>query len=151
MAIRRVEGATGWAVDGDALDEFLGEPNLCRVATLDESGEPHVVPAWYWWDGSRFWIGAQVRDRKVANVRRRGRATIEVDSDIRRKRGLFARGTAQVIDGADGRREYVRVTTRMVSRYQPGQPPIETAERYGRSGEPVVIVVTPDAIVSWGR
>lgn len=142
---------SGWARDLDMLNDFLAEPNLCRIATLDASGEPHVVPAWFWWDGARFWIGAQAHDRKVEHVRRRGRATIEVDGDIRRKRGVFAQGTARVIDGAEGRREYVRITARQVLRYQPGQPPIETAERYSKSGSPVVIVVEPERVVSWGR
>lgn len=147
----RIGHATGWAVEGDLLADFLGEPNLCRLATLDARGEPHIVPAWFWWDGLRFWIGAQARDAKVAHVRRTGRATIEIDSDIRRKRGLFAQGEARVIDGEDGRREYVRVTTKMIPRYQPGRPPIETAETYARSGSPVVIVLEPERIVSWGR
>ena len=66
--------ASGWAADPKALNEFLAEPNLARMATVDEDGEPHVVPAWYWWDGESFWIGAQATDQKVANARRRGRA-----------------------------------------------------------------------------
>lgn len=151
MSTVRVEGATGWAVDAALLAEFLAEPNLCRLATLDEDGEPHVVPAWYWWDGARFWIGAQATDRKVANVRRRGRATVEIDSDIRRKRGILVHGAARVIDGAEGRREYVRITAQQVLRYQMGKPPIETAERYAQSGSPVVIVVVPERTLSWGR
>jgi PPOX class probable F420-dependent enzyme len=141
----------GWATDEAAMDDFLGEPNLCRVATVDRDGEPHVVPAWYWWDGRSFHVGAQAADRKVANVRRTGRAAIEVDGDIRRKRGLLARGSAVVIDGEDGLREYVRITTEQVRRYQPDRPPHETAERYARSGRPVVIVVTPEHVISWGR
>jgi nitroimidazol reductase NimA-like FMN-containing flavoprotein (pyridoxamine 5'-phosphate oxidase superfamily) len=146
-----VRDVRGWAADADALADFLEEPNLCRVATVDEDGAAHVVPAWFWWDGERFWVGAQAGDRKVANVRRTGRATIEVDGDIRRKRGLFAQGLAWVVDGDDGAREYVRITARQVARYQPDKPPNETAEKYGRSGTPVVIVVAPDRIVSWGR
>jgi PPOX class probable F420-dependent enzyme len=143
--------ARGWAADPQLLDEFLAEPNLCRVATVDADGEPHVVPAWFWWDGDAFHVGAQDGDRKVANVRRSGRAAIEVDGDIRRKRGILARGRALVVDGEDGWREYVRITTEQVRRYQPDRPPRETAERYGRSGRPVVIVVTPERIISWGR
>jgi PPOX class probable F420-dependent enzyme len=149
-----VEGdvnATGWAADLEALGEFLAEPNLCRVATMDPDGEPHVVPAWFWWDGRSFHVGAQAGDRKVANVRRTGRAAIEVDGDIRRKRGVLARGGAWVVDGEDGRREYLRITTEQVRRYQPDRPPRETAERYARSGRPVVIVVTPERLLSWGR
>ena len=143
--------AAGWAADREALDEFLAEPNLCRIATVDPDGEPHVVPAWFWWDGESLHVGAQDRDRKVANVRRTGRAAVEVDGDIRRKRGILVRGRAWVIDGDDGWREYVRITTEQVRRYQPDRPPRETAERYGRSGRPVVIVVTPERVISWGR
>ena len=146
----RVE-ATGWAADVKALNEFLREPNLARVATLDEHGEPHVVPAWFWWDGESFWIGAQAEDAKVANVRRRGRAGIEIDADIRRKRGLYATGPAKVFDGAEGKREYIRITTEQVPRYQPGKPPIETARAYAEKGQPVVIQVLPDRMISWGR
>ncbi len=143
--------ASGWAADRDLLADFLAEPNLARIATIDEAGEPHVVPAWFWWDGESFWVGAQAGDRKVANVRRSGRAAIEIDADIRRKRGVLARGRAWVIDGEDGRREYLRITTEQVRRYQPDRPPHETAERYARSGRPVVIVITPERLISWGR
>lgn len=142
---------SGWPADADALDDFLAEPNLCRVATVDRDGEPHVVPAWYWWDGARFWIGAQATDRKVANVRRTGRAAIEVDSDIRRRRGILARGPARLIGGEEGRAEYLHVTAEQVRRYQPDRPPTETAARYAEKGDPVVIEVTPERIIGWGR
>lgn len=141
----------GWATDDQALRAFLDEPNLARVATLDEDGRPHVVPAWHWWDGASFWIGAQAGDHKVANVRRSGQAGIEVDADTRRKRGIFASGPASVIDGDEGIREYIRITGEQVRRYQPDRPPMETAEKYSRSGAPVVIRVTPDRLISWGR
>ena len=142
---------SGWAAGADNLRDFLDEPNLCRVATIDPAGRPHVVPAWHWWDGTTFWIGAQAGDAKVAHIRRSGQAGIEVDADTRRKRGIFATGSARVIDGPDGRREYVRITSEQIRRYQPDRPPHETAEKYSRSGEPVVIAVTPDRMISWGR
>ena len=142
---------TGWPADPDALDDFLAEPNLSRIATVDRDGALHVVPAWYWWDGARFWIGAQATDRKVANVRRAGRAAVEIDSDIRRRRGILARGPARVISGDAGRAESLRITAEQVRRYQPNRPPTETAARYAEKGSPVVIEVTPERIIGWGR
>ena len=142
---------TGWARDPAALAAFLDEPNLARVATIDEQDRPHVVPAWYWWDGGSFWIGAQARDRKVAHIRRRGTAGVEVDADIRRKRGIFGTGTARLVEGAGSRDEYIRITAEQVRRYQSGRPPLATARRYSTAGEPVVIEITPDRIISWGR
>jgi nitroimidazol reductase NimA-like FMN-containing flavoprotein (pyridoxamine 5'-phosphate oxidase superfamily) len=141
----------GWATDDDALADFLSEPNLCRIATVDKTRYAHVVPAWFWWDGDRFWIGADAADRKVANVRRTKRATIEIDSDLRRRRGIFARGAARVIQGEAGRSEYLRISAEQVRRYRPDRPAAETAERMASKGSPVVIEVTPRSIVSWGR
>jgi nitroimidazol reductase NimA-like FMN-containing flavoprotein (pyridoxamine 5'-phosphate oxidase superfamily) len=142
---------SGWAADAAALADFLNEANLCRVATVDEQGLPHVVPAWHWWDGTSFWVGAQAGDHKVAHIRARGVAGIEVDADLRRKRGIYSTGPARIIDGDEGRREYVRITVEQVKRYQPNRPPQETAERYAKAGEPVVIEVRPDRMISWGR
>jgi PPOX class probable F420-dependent enzyme len=141
----------GWASDTNALASFLEEPNLCRMATLDADGDPHVVPAWYHWDGERFYVGSQAGDHKVANVQRTGRAAIEIDGDIRRKRGVLVRGTAWIIDGAEGRSEYVRISTAQVRRYLPDRAPIEMANRMAEKGEPVVVVVDPERILSWGR
>jgi nitroimidazol reductase NimA-like FMN-containing flavoprotein (pyridoxamine 5'-phosphate oxidase superfamily) len=141
----------GWAADPDALADFLAEPNLCRLATVDEDGAAHVVPAWFWWDGRRFFVGAQADDHKVANIKRTRRASVEVDSDIRRKRGILARGSARVISGAAGRRAYVRISAEQVRRYQPDKPPLETAERMATKGSPVVVEVRPTSIVAWGR
>jgi PPOX class probable F420-dependent enzyme len=141
----------GWAADDDVLTDFLAEANLCRIGTTDRFGDVHVVPAWFWWDGERFYLGVQASDVKVANVRRSGRASVEVDSDLRRKRGILARGSARIIDGDEGRREYVRISTEQVRRYQPDRPAGETAARMVERGEPVVLEVTPERIVSWGR
>ncbi len=142
---------SGWAADPKTLADFLDEPNLCHIATVDDEGRPHVVPSWHWWDGTSFWIGAQAHDRKVAHIRARGHAGVEVDADLRRKRGLMSTGRARVIDGPEGLAEYVRITAEQVKRYQPNRPPLETAQRYSKAGEPVVIEVTPDRMISWGR
>ncbi len=91
----------GWAAEAGALDEFLQEPNLARLGTVEENGDPHLVPVWFHWDGQRFFVGSQAGDHKVANVRRTGRAAVEVDSDLRRRRGLLIQGSARVIDGPE--------------------------------------------------
>ena len=141
----------GWAADPNALAEFLDEPNLCRLATIDVTGWPHVVPAWYHWDGQRFLIGSQADDHKVGNLHRDQRASVEIDGDLRRKRGILARGRAVLMEGPSGRAEYERISALQIRRYQPDRPPLETAQRMASKGEPVVIAVTPDSIVSWGR
>ena len=87
----------------------------------------------------------------MAHIRARGTAGMEVDGDLRRKRGILATGPARLIEGDEGRSEYVRITAEQLPRYQPGKPPLATAERFAEKGSPVVIEITPDRIISWGR
>jgi len=141
----------GWAADPAALTAFLAEPNLARVATIDEHGEPHVVPVWYAWDGGRVLIGTDAADHKVDNLRRSGRASVEIDSDLRRKRGILVRGDATLVDGEAGRGLYLRASELQVRRYQPDKPAAEIAARMASRGTPVVIAIEPRSIVSWGR
>jgi hypothetical protein len=142
---------TGWAADPIALADFLDEPNLARIGTLDGEGAVHVVPAWFHWDGVLLQIGAQADDAKVRHVRRSGRASVEIDSDIRRKRGILVRGAGRVVDGPAGKATYERISAAQVRRYQPDRPPLETAQRMAARGEPVVIEIRPESIISWGR
>jgi nitroimidazol reductase NimA-like FMN-containing flavoprotein (pyridoxamine 5'-phosphate oxidase superfamily) len=142
---------TGWAEDVNALASFLDEPNLARIGTIDRRGFAHVTPAWYHWDGEKFYIGADAGDAKVANVRRTGMASIEIDGDVRRKRGILARGTAVVVDGEEGRAAYERISIPQVRRYLPDRGPIEMAAKMVSKGDPVVIEVLPAGIISWGR
>lgn len=142
---------SGWAADPNALADFLDEPNLCRLGTLDTTGEVHIVPAWYAWDGERLSIGAQADDHKVANVIRTGRASIEIDGDLRRKRGILVRGTATVVSGEAGRAAYEQISILQVRRYQPDKPPRETAHKMATRGAPVVIEIVPETMISWGR
>ena len=141
----------GWAADAALLAAFLEEANLARIGTIDVDGEPHVVPVWFAWDGARFLVGADASDHKVDNLRRTGRASLEIDSDLRRKRGILVRGAATLVEGAAGRERYLAVSELQLRRYQPDKPAPEMAVRMAARGEPVVIELLPRSIVSWGR
>lgn len=141
----------GWAADATALAAFLEEANLARLGTIDAMGDPHVVPVWFAWDGTRFLVGADAADHKVANLRRSGRASLEIDSDLRRKRGILVRGAASLAEGDAGCALYRSMSEAQVRRYQPDRPASETAERMTSRGAPVVIAIVPRTIVSWGR
>ena len=36
------------------VKEFLAEPVVARIATIDENGVPYVTPVWQEWDGEAF-------------------------------------------------------------------------------------------------
>jgi general stress protein 26 len=139
---------SGWAENDDELAAFLEEPNLCHVGTTDKRGYAHITPAWFHWDGSVFYVGADADDAKVANVRRTRTASIEIDSDVRRKRGILARGSASILAG---RAKYEEISIPQVRRYVPNRVPREMAAKMAEKGNPVVIEVRPVSIISWGR
>ena len=139
---------TGWAESDDELAAFLEEPNLCRVGTIDKNGFAHITPAWFHWDGDVFYVGADADDAKVANIRRTRTASIEIDGDVRRKRGILARGSASIVAG---RTKYEEISIPQVRRYVPNRVPREMAAKMAEKGNPVVIEVRPASIISWGR
>ena len=51
---------------------FLEEQKVLRLATVDGSGEPHVVPVWYLYRNSAVYIGTNTRTIKARNVREAG-------------------------------------------------------------------------------
>jgi len=51
------------------IDEFLARPLLARLATADPAtGQPHIVPLWYGWDGTSIWISAFRSTRKIREL-----------------------------------------------------------------------------------
>jgi pyridoxamine 5'-phosphate oxidase family protein len=56
----------------DAEIAYLRSQSLARIATLDHSGQPDVVPVAVEFDGTFFWVGGGATDidtRKFRNVR----------------------------------------------------------------------------------
>ena len=50
--------------------EFLAEPVVARIGTIDENGLPYVTPVWQEWDGSAFWIVPRERSAWVAHIKK---------------------------------------------------------------------------------
>lgn len=50
--------------------ELLARPVLARLATARAgSGQPHVVPVWFVWDGECAWVSAFDSTRKMKDLR----------------------------------------------------------------------------------
>jgi nitroimidazol reductase NimA-like FMN-containing flavoprotein (pyridoxamine 5'-phosphate oxidase superfamily) len=51
------------------VKEFLAEPVVARIATIDENGVPYVTPVWQEWDGEAFWMVVRERAAWVAHIK----------------------------------------------------------------------------------
>ncbi len=130
---------------------FVRGQRVGRLATADADGHPHVVPVCYAFDGERFYTPLDEKPKRVAG------------KELRRVRNIEARHEASlVIDQYDddwSRLGYVLVYGR-ADLLAPGDLLHGKAlallrERYAQYREmelerQLVIVITPERVVSWG-
>jgi nitroimidazol reductase NimA-like FMN-containing flavoprotein (pyridoxamine 5'-phosphate oxidase superfamily) len=58
---------------------FLAEPQLARLACLDDEGWPYVVPCWQEWDGDSFWVIPREKSAWARYLANDPRCAISVD------------------------------------------------------------------------
>ena len=83
------------------IDTFLEEPLLARLATADRSGQPHVIPVWYGWDGESMWVSSYSNTRKVSDLEENSKIAIVIDiagEKIDTKAVIFE-GQAELVKG----------------------------------------------------
>ena len=80
-------------------DNFLKTQKVLRFATIDQSGNPHIVPVWYLYSGKKFYIGTNTRTQKAKNVKRNRQVSFCVDVGIHSPKiyGVMGRGTAKIV------------------------------------------------------
>ncbi|MEI2700733.1 MAG: PPOX class F420-dependent oxidoreductase [Microthrixaceae bacterium] len=99
--------------------EYLKSQRLTRLATVDDDGQPDVVPVGYEYDGTHFFIGSMnpVRTRKFRNVEAGNTYIALVVDDLVSTepwtpRYLRVYGTAEIVErqGQFGSAPYMRIT-----------------------------------------
>ncbi len=89
-------------------NEYLMTQRLARVATVSSSGEPHVVPVVYEFDGQYIYFGGWnlTKSVKFRNLQMNNKVAIVVDDialqDRWSPRGIEIRGTVAPVYCKDG-------------------------------------------------
>ncbi|MDW3212809.1 MAG: PPOX class F420-dependent oxidoreductase [Ilumatobacteraceae bacterium] len=127
------------------LDEFLAEPHLARLSTIDPDGTPHTLPIWYEWRDGEVRVSTQSVQRKVKNVERDPRVTILIDSASMPYRGVMISGEATV-DPTDAAERRVSIFERYI-----GDHDAAAAYAAGMADkwDPVLIRIRPTRIISF--
>ena len=92
----------------DAETEYLAENFIGRVATASSSGQPHVVPVGYQFDGRNITFGGWnlAGSLKYRNLMSNARVAFVVDDIVSTKpwrvRGIEIRGRAEPATTKDG-------------------------------------------------
>jgi len=79
--------------------EFLKSQKILRLATIDSSGNPHIVPVWYLYDNNKFYVGTNTKTRKAKNIKENSKVSFCIDTGIKSPDivGVMGTGRAKLI------------------------------------------------------
>lgn len=87
----------------DAALDLLGSPAVATIATINADGSPHLSSAWIGIEEGEIVLGTLPDQRKLRNIRRDPRVSIQVQSDRVNEWGLreylVIDGTARITEG----------------------------------------------------
>ncbi len=83
----------------EELNDFLAHQRTCRVGTVTRSGQPHVTPLWFAWDGTSLWLYSIVSSQRWTDLSHNPLISVSVDAgeDYGELRGAEILGTAAVV------------------------------------------------------
>jgi pyridoxamine 5'-phosphate oxidase family protein len=100
--------------------KFLKESRLARLATVSPSGQPHVVPIGFEFDGEFFYFGGYylTRSLKFKNIQKNNKVGLAIDDLVSvnpwTPRFIIIRGTAEIIteegEGSIDERTSIKIT-----------------------------------------
>jgi PPOX class probable F420-dependent enzyme len=132
------------------LDAFLAGHRNVILAGTRADGRPHVTPAWFYWDGTHFYVST-TRDRaKYAIFRRDPRAQLVFD-DPAGPRAVLVSGTVEIREDTEAQlRHYQAIRDKYGMAALEAREHLESLVADGR----VLLVITPDGPAStwtsWG-
>lgn len=75
---------------------FLAERGiLCRIATIQPSGAPHVTPVWFIHEDGQIYVTPRAESSWLANLRRDPRVAITIDEEAGPYRKVTVEGVAR--------------------------------------------------------
>ena len=128
-----------------AVANLIEWERVCRVATADEAGMPHLVPVCHVVAGGKIYFASGNDGRKVLNLKANPRVALTVDlysEAWANLKGVMVQGTATLIE--KGPR--FRKTRALLYRKYPQYPDEAALDE----SDSVIVEVTPTHVFSWG-
>ena len=128
-----------------ALATLIEQERVCRLATANPCGIPHVVPVCHVLADGKLYFGSAADAKKVVNLKANPRAAVTVDlySDAwAHLKGVMVQGTARLLERGPRFRKARALLYRKYPHYQ-GEAALEESES-------VIVEITPTRVFSWG-
>ncbi len=125
--------------------QLIERERVCRVATVNENGMPHLVPVCAVLANGKIYFGSGNDGRKVQNLEKNPQVAVTVDlysDDWAHIKGVMVQGTAKLF--ARGPR-FRKIRDLLYVKY----PQYRTDAALATS-DSVIVEVTPTAVFGWG-
>ena len=130
-----------------AMKIFLGEQKVCRLATVDRRGQPHVVPVWHILLDGDLYIETSPSSKKGLNLKVNPKMALVVDAGdtFDTYKGVMIQGRVEFVKD---KKMLVRFREAMAQRY------FGTSEHPGykylvSGSDPLLMKVIPQKVVTW--
>jgi len=136
--------ATSGPIDGDELDDFLGQSLVATLSYLADDGYPTTVPLWYAWDGASFSLASRPGSEWAEHVRLDPRVSLAVSESSPPLRRVLARG--RLVEVADpGSMRWTEIEGRLASRYAG----FDAAREPAAAGPGRLLELKPERLIAW--
>jgi nitroimidazol reductase NimA-like FMN-containing flavoprotein (pyridoxamine 5'-phosphate oxidase superfamily) len=128
-----------------AAAELVARERVCRAATTNPEGQPHLVPVCHVLVGGKLYIGSGDEGAKVRNLQANPRITVTVDlySEYWAElKGVMVQGTAKLIERGPA---FQRAKRKLYEKY------LQYAKEAALApSDSVIVEITPTHVFSWG-
>ena len=139
------------AMSKEEIESFLSVPRVARMATVN-NGKPHVVPVWYFYDGTNFVLTVTKDTKKVKNLKENPNVSIAIDviegepgnSSFLNGKAVIIEDEAEIKDDVDQ-----SVAIKMYERYAGKEALNKPMVQFSINLPRHILVVKPVKILSW--
>jgi nitroimidazol reductase NimA-like FMN-containing flavoprotein (pyridoxamine 5'-phosphate oxidase superfamily) len=153
MGIREDRMLANLSPEKKAMAEaLLSQPVLARIATANlRTGQPHLVPLWFLWDGESIWISGFRSTRKFRELLENPKCAVLVepaDPKASKIQAVLFEGAAEVVMAP--RQLVEEMSTRIYLRYL-GEEGVKAADPQSwiHDAENLVVRLTPQRVFTW--
>ena len=139
------------AMSKKEIEEFLSTPKVARIATIQD-GKPHVVPVWYYYDGTNILVSTTKGARKAKNLQTNPNVSITIDDVEGKLEDIsFLNAKAVIVEGIGELKDDInnsfarKMYERYVGKDALGNPMVQFSVNLPR----YILVVKPTKIISW--
>ncbi len=135
---------------------FLNVQRVCRIATVDHSNYPHVVPICFVFDGVSFWTTVSRDSKRVRNVNRGSKVSILVDEYKEQSaewiilRGLLINCEVALLNHRDNKDQFMKGWRLLIEKHTQYKQWANDDFTPKDPGRRIIMQLVPTKKASWG-